>query len=497
MDASRISLSLKNIVKTFPGVLAVKGVSIDFREGEVHALMGENGAGKSTLMKIITGGTTPDSGQFSIGDQAFGRISPSEAQARGVQIVHQELNIIPALSVTENIFLGRFVGSGYIIDRKKMRQMVIDLLASLGIENIGPDTLGEDLTVAQMQLVEIAKATSQNADILVLDEPTSPLTDHETGILFRIIQSLKARGVTIIYISHRMGEIFRIADRVTVLRDGQKVVTMDIKDTSREDLIKLMVGRSLKEKYPVRDHEVGETVLEAEALSGNGLSDISFSLRKGEILGIAGLVGSGRTELIRLVYGADRLDSGTIRLNDRAVTIASPSEAVGLGIGLIPEDRKQQGVLLELSVRDNVTLPSLRAISRFIVVDRRAEHALADKQIEDLKIKTPSANQIVRNLSGGNQQKVALGKWLSSSAQILIFDEPTRGIDVGAKQEIYNLMNALTQRGISIIMVSSEMEELIGMSDRMIVLREGRLAGELASASDFSQEKIMELAAVK
>jgi ribose transport system ATP-binding protein len=497
MDPNRVSLSLKNIVKTYPGVAAVNDVSLDFKEGEVHALMGENGAGKSTLMKIITGGTSPDSGQFVIRGKAFTKITPHASQAHGVQIVHQELNIISALSVTENIFLGQFVGNGFMVDVKTMKRLVTQLLDSLGIEHISPDTLGEDLTVAQMQLVEIAKATSRNVDILVLDEPTSPLTDHETEILFRIIQSLKEKGVTIIYISHRMGEIFKIADRVTVLRDGRKIVTKDIKSTSRDELIKLMVGRALKEAFPAREHKIGETILETESLCGNGLRDINISLRKGEILGIAGLVGSGRTELIRLIYGADKVTSGTIRLNGEVQTIASPSRAVRLGIGLIPEDRKLQGVLLELSVKDNITLPSIKAISRFLVVNSRAEKALAGKQVADLKVKTPSLGQLVRNLSGGNQQKVALGKWMSSSAKILIFDEPTRGIDVGAKNEIYNLMNALTQQGISIIMVSSEMEELIGMSDRIVVLREGRLAGELSSVSAFSQERIMELASVK
>jgi len=495
MDANKISLSLKSIVKTYPGVLANDNVSIDFRQGEIHALMGENGAGKSTLMKIITGGTSPDSGHFVINGKEFTKISPHAAQAHGVQIVHQELNIISALSVTENIFLGRFAGNGIVVDFKTMRQSVQKVLDNLGIDSIRPDMLGEDLTVAQMQLVEIVKATSRNVDILVLDEPTSPLTAHETEILFRIVQSLKEKGVTIIYISHRMGEIFRIADRVTVMRDGKKVVTQDIKSTSREELIKLMVGRPLTETYPVRNQEIGETILEADSLCGNGLKNISFSLRKGEILGIAGLIGAGRTELIRLVYGADKLTSGTIRLNGQVKTIASPSEAVRLGIGLIPEDRKLQGVLLERSVKDNITLPSVKAISRFFVVNSRAEKAMAAKQIADLRIKTPSADQLVRNLSGGNQQKVALGKWLSSSAKILIFDEPTRGIDVGAKHEIYNLMNALTQKGISIIMVSSEMEELMGVSDRILVIREGQLAGELSSASMFSQERIMELAA--
>jgi ribose transport system ATP-binding protein len=348
-----------------------------------------------------------------------------------------------------------------------------------------------------MQLVEIAKAISRDVSILILDEPTSPLTELETEILFRIINTLKERGVTIVYISHRMGEIFRIADRVTVLRDGQVIETKDVKDTSRADLIKLMIGRPLKETYPARDNMAGDKILETKALYGNGLQEINFSLRKGEILGLAGLIGSGRTELVRLIYGADKVKSGTISIEGKTASISRPSQAVALGIGLLPEDRKLHGVLLELSVKDNIILPSLKSISKFMVINRKAEKEIINKQIGDLSIKTPSPKQLVRNLSGGNQQKVVLGKWMSSSAKILIFDEPTRGIDVGAKQEIYNLMNKLTKQGISIIMVSSEMEELIGMSDRIIVLREGRIAGELASKKDFSQERIMELASMK
>lgn len=497
MHTKNISLSINNMRKTYPGVVAVDDVSVDIFEGEVHALIGENGAGKSTLMKIITGGTYPDSGHFVIRGKEFTRITPHVSQEYGVQIVHQELNLVPSLSVTENIFLGHFVGNGILVNFKEMRYKAEKTLNSLGIENINPNALVENLTVAQMQVVEIAKAISRNVDILILDEPTSPLTEFEVEILFRIIKSLREKGVTIIYISHRMGEILRIADRVTVLRDGQKIVTKDIEASSREELIKLMVGRSLKETYPARDNKTGDKILEVKSLYGNGLRDINISLRKGEILGLAGLIGSGRTELVRLIYGADKVKRGLIYLGGKPTNISSPSKAVDLGIGFLPEDRKLHGVLLELSVKDNIILPSLKSISRFFVIDRKAEKRITDKQISDLKIKTPSSKQLVRNLSGGNQQKVVLSKWLSSSAKILIFDEPTKGIDVGAKQEIYSLMNELTKQGISIIMVSSEMDELIGMSDRIIVLREGRLAGELTSKNDFSQEKIMELASMR
>ena len=365
------------------------------------------------------------------------------------------------------------------------------------INGIRPETKVEELTVAQVQLVEIVKSISRKAEVLILDEPTSPLTLFETEILFSIIDKLKKGGSTIIYISHRMGEIFRIADTVTVLRDGRTIGTKGIESVSRNELIRMMVGRELKETYPERGVKPGETILEVRNISGNGMHDLSFSVRKGEILGIAGLIGAGRTELMRLVYGADPKESGEVFLNGKPMHIKSPQNAVDLGIGFLPEDRKLEGVILDLSIRQNIILPSIKRISKYLVINRKKEKTIIETQVQSLKIKTPSFDQIVRNLSGGNQQKVVVSKWITTNSRIMIFDEPTRGIDVGAKQEIYQLMNELTKAGISIVMVSSEMEELIGMSDRILVLREGKIAGELSSREEFTQEAIMEIAAMK
>lgn len=491
-----ISLSMKNITKTYPGVIALNDVSVDFIRGEVHALMGENGAGKSTLMKILSGVINPDSGSFRFKDKEFTKITPIQAQSVGIQIVHQELNLVSTLSVTENVFLGSFIGNGITVRFDEMRKKTQQYFDELEISGIAPDAIVEDLTIAQMQLVEIVKAISRNVEVLILDEPTSPLTTYETEILFRIIENLKKRNVTIIYISHRMSEIYRIADRVTVLRDGNKIATKSIRDVSRGDLIRMMVGRSLNETYPVRTVTPGNVILKAIDVSGNGMKHLNLSLRKGEILGLAGLVGAGRTEFARLIYGADKKESGSIELEGKIVRIKDPSDAVDLGIGLLPEDRKQQGVILDLSIEQNIALPILKSISTFFIISRQKEKKIVGDHINSLSIKTPSPAQLVGKLSGGNQQKVVVSKWLASEARVLIFDEPTRGIDVGAKQEIYQLMNKLTEKGISIIMISSEMEELIGMSDRILVLREGNIVGELDDRSQFTQENIMQLAAM-
>lgn len=490
-------LSVQHITKTYPGVIALNDVSIDFMRGEVHALVGENGAGKSTLMKVISGGIEPDEGSFTISGKEFKKITPSVSQKCGIQIVHQELNLVPTLSITENIFLGSFLGNGITVYKEQMCRKTAEYFERYGIIGLDPNTLVEELTVAQMQLVEIIKAVSRNVEILILDEPTSPLTTYETEILFRIIDDLKKQGKTIIYISHRMGEIYRICDTITVLRDGQKIETMPAAEIPRAELIKLMVGRELNETYPQRTVKVGETVLETRDLCGNGLKNVNLHLSKGEILGLAGLVGAGRTELVRLIYGADPIDSGEIFINGKKVSIKSTEKAAELGIALVPEDRKLQGVLLEQSIRDNVSLPSLKKISSFSVINRKKESSLVEEHVRELRVKTPSVHQLVKNLSGGNQQKVIIAKWIASSAKILIFDEPTRGIDVGAKQEIYHLMNRLTENGVSIIMVSSEMEEMIGMSDRIMVLHEGRVVGEIEDRSEFTQERIMDYACTK
>ena len=492
MPDKPIVLSLTNITKQYPGVLALDKVSLDFVEGEVHALLGENGAGKSTLIKVVAGAIEPDGGGIRIAGQEFSKMTPHLARSLGVEVIYQEFNLVPSLSVAENIFLGDKTGRGILVDRKVMVQRARAVFRQFDID-IDPYALVRDLPSAQQQIVEIAKAVSKNVRILIMDEPTAPLTVSEVDSMFEIVRQLKARGVTILYISHRLEEIFRIADRVSVLRDGRYIATRATAATSRQELISLMVGRELKESYPARTVAPREVALEVRQLSGAGDADISFSVRKGEILGLSGLVGAGRTELARVIFGAEPAESGEILLEGKPVQIHSPQDAINLGIGLIPEDRKTQGVFLDMDIKWNISFTQVRQLSRYAVVDGRRELTLAEKFRDLLRIKTPSLDQQVKNLSGGNQQKVVLAKSLAAQSKVLIFDEPTRGIDVGAKQEIYSLMCALADAGLAIIMISSDMEELLGMSDRVIVLCEGRIAGEVPRA-DFSQNLILDLA---
>jgi ribose transport system ATP-binding protein len=488
-----VILSLKHIVKTYPGVIALNNVSLDIFRGEVHALVGENGAGKSTLINVISGATIPDSGSFIINGESFQKITPHHAREKSVEIIYQEINLVPAVSVAENIFMGNFLGNSLTINFKEMEKRTAELFETMSI-NIDPKTIVGNLPVAQMQLVEIAKALLKDVKILVMDEPTAPLTMRECDILFKLIHSLRERGVTIIYISHRLSEIYEVSDRLSVLRDGEIVATKKTQDTARAELIRLMVGRELTETYPQRTHILGETVLEVKNLTGQGVKDISFSLKKGEILGLAGLVGSGRTEVARMIFGADKKESGKTLINGKEIDVTSPERAVGESIGLLPEDRKMHGVLLGLSIRDNITLPILKRISKDLIINRTAEKKIVNEYKDTLHIKSPSLSQLVMYLSGGNQQKVIVSKWLASGCQILIFDEPTRGIDVGSKHEIYLLMNELTVKGISIIMISSEMEEILGMSDRIIVLHEGTIAGLIEDKDQFTQEHVLKLA---
>ena len=490
-----IALSLKNITKQYPGVLALDRVSLDFVAGEVHALLGENGAGKSTLIKAIAGAIEPDGGVLRIGAQEYAKMTPHQARSLGVEVIYQEFNLVPSMSVAENIFLGDKTGKGLIVDTKVMVQRAREVFEQFAIE-IDPHALVRDLPSAQQQIVEIAKAVSKNVKILIMDEPTAPLTVNEVESMFEIVRQLKARGVTILYISHRLEEIFRIADKVSVLRDGRYIATRQTAATNRKELISLMVGRELKESYPARQIVPHEVALEVRHLCGNGDVDISFSVRKGEILGFSGLVGAGRTELARVIFGAEPAESGEILLEGKPVQIRSPQDAINLGIGLIPEDRKNQGVFLDMDIKWNISFSQVRRLSRYTVVDTRQEATVAEKYRALLQIKTPSLGQQVKNLSGGNQQKVVLAKSLAAESKVLIFDEPTRGIDVGAKQEIYNLMCALANDGIAIIMISSDMEELLGMSDRVIVLCEGRIAGEVPRAQ-FNQNLILDLASGK
>jgi ribose transport system ATP-binding protein len=482
---------MQGIRKSFPGVVALDGVDLDLRAGEVHVLLGENGAGKSTLMKILSGAHARDAGGIWMDGQPVEITSPRRAQELGIRIIYQELTLCPQLSVAENILLGQEPGRLGWVDRRRMAEEASRLLRGLGIE-LDPWTRVCDLGVALQQMVEVAKALSgEEARVLVMDEPTSALTSSEIEQLFAAIERLTARGVAVVYISHRMEEVTRIGQRVTVLRDGRHVATLPVAETTIHGLVKLMAGRELTEHYPKQRVAPGDEVLRVEGLSrGQVVRDVSFSLRRGEVLGVAGLLGAGRTELARLIAGADRPDSGRIVWKGRVVAVSGPAAAIRLGVGLLPEDRKTQGLVLSLSVQSNVALPSTPRLSRFGVVDRRREAALAQQEVEDLRVRTPSLAQKVGLLSGGNQQKVVLGKWLAAEVDVLLMDEPTRGIDVGAKVEIYQLMNRLTAAGKAILMVSSDLPEVLGMSDRILVLHRGRVAAELPALTA-TQESVL------
>ncbi len=485
-------LEMNNITKLYPGVVALDDVSIKIKKGSVHAIVGENGAGKSTLIKVLAGAIKPDAGEIILEGETFSSFDPQRAIAKGIGVVYQEFNLIPHLTVTENVFFKRELKKGFILDADKMNKFTKDKMDELGIE-INVKSKVSELSVAYQQLVEITKIVSQDAKVIVMDEPSAPLTNNELKQLYRLINGLKEKGVTIIYISHRLEEIFEVCDTVSVMRDGKHVITMDVKDTDQHELISYMVGRTLNMVYPKRQSEIGETVLKAENLYNKKLRDVSFELKKGEILGIAGLVGAGRTELARAIFGADKLISGKLSYKGKKVDIKNPRQAIGMGFGLVPENRKEQGVLLHLSVEENIAFADYPEYTKGIVIKAKELKQNVDKHIKQLEIKTPSPKQLVRNLSGGNQQKVVVAKCLATHSDVIIFDEPTRGIDVGAKQEIYALMNELAESGKSIIMISSEMPELIGMSDRMLVMCEGRIAGELAK-DEFEQTKILELA---
>jgi ribose transport system ATP-binding protein len=488
----KVVLSLENITKKYPGVLALNNVSIDFLEGEVHALLGENGAGKSTLIKAVAGAIDIDSGKIIIEGQEYPKVTPSLSRSLGIEVIYQEFNLVPALSVAENIYLGEKSEKSLLFSAKEIEEKAVKVLDQFGL-NIDPRSIVQDLSIAEQQIVEIAKAVSKNVKILIMDEPSAPLSVSEVEMMFKIITNLKKNGVTVIYISHRLEEVFRISDRVSVMRDGCYVATKNTKETNRQELIKLMVGRELKESYPPRKNPPGEIALEVKNLGGNGDRNISFSVRKGEILGISGLVGAGRTELAQLLFGAAYMEQGEILIDGNPIKIMSPSDAIKHKIGLLTEDRKGQGLFLEMAVKWNIVFPIVKQISKYGVVNTKKENEIASHFKERINIKTPSLTQKVINLSGGNQQKVVLAKSLAAESDILIFDEPTRGIDVGAKQEIYHLMTELADSGKTILMISSDMEELLGMSDRIIVLCEGELAGEV-SKDKFNQNFILDLA---
>ena len=496
MATEKPILTMENITKEFVGVKALKNANLDLYAGEVHALVGENGAGKSTLMKILTGIHQKDNGKITFMGNEIHFKNPKEAQEHGIIIVHQELNMMNHLSVAENIFIGREEKKlGFWLDDKALEKETKNLFSKLGI-SMNPKELIENLTVGKQQMVEIAKAISYHAKIIVFDEPTAALTQHEIKELFRLISELRHKGVGMIYISHRMDEIEAITDRVTVMRDGEYIGTIRTKDTTKDEIISMMVGRTIYEDPKVASTvpDDAPVVLKAEGITlSPQVKNVSFSLRKGEILGFAGLMGAGRTELARLIFGADKPESGTIFLKGERVEIKSPMDAVKHGIGYLSEDRKRYGLALNLDVADNSVLADLEQFSNFGFVREGAISQTAKEYKEKLKTKTPSIRQAVRNLSGGNQQKVVIAKWLIKNCDILIFDEPTRGIDVGAKSEIYALMNELANRGKSIIMISSELTEILRMSDRIIVMCEGKITGEL-DIKDANQERIMQLA---
>ncbi|EJD8776461.1 sugar ABC transporter ATP-binding protein [Escherichia coli] len=497
---SETFLQMKHITKRFPGVLALNDVQFSLRRGEVHALLGENGAGKSTLMKILSGVYQPDEGEIIFEDKPVSFSDPLSAQDVGITIIHQEFNLFPELTVEENIFIGREFckKNRWRLDEKQQRQATIEILQKLNLA-IKPDTLVADLTVAQQQMVEIAKAISVNARILIMDEPTAALTETEIESLFRVTRLLKEQGTGIVYISHRLEELALIADRATVMRDGQYISTVDYECVKISDLIAMMVGRDLGNIYPRREAlQQRIPVLEVNGLTRKGvLNDINFTLYRGEILGFAGLMGAGRTELARAIFGADSIDSGTLKLNGKETVIKDISDAIQQGISYLTEDRKKEGLALNLSVERNIMLGNYPEYSdRFGNVDSRRCQQTSEEQVKALRIKTPNLEQAALNLSGGNQQKIIIARWVCKDTDILIFDEPTRGIDVGAKLEIYELMNRLVAKGKSIIMISSELPEVLGMCDRILVMRSGRITGEL-SAKEATQEKIMQYATLE
>lgn len=488
-------LEMIHIIKEFPGVLALDGASLSVEAGECHALVGENGAGKSTLMKILSGVYVPDSGTILFNGIETQVDSPIAARHLGITMIHQELNLVPEMTVAENIFLGHELSGNPFgcLDRKTMESRSEELLESFKQEILGR-TCVKKLSLAQQQMVEIAKAISVKSQIIIMDEPSAILTDRELGELFDLIRRLKNQGVSIIYISHRLEEISKICDRVTIMRDGKTIHTEFAGRLPQDQIIRLMVGRDMEEYFPPEPSRSGMEILRIESISKKGkLHNINFSLRAGEIVGLTGLVGAGRTELARVIFGADLPDSGKIFLQGQAVHWRSPREAINAGIGLLSEDRKSEGLVLNMLVRENTTLANLGRLVKKGFLDIRAEKAITQEYVKELAIKTPSTEQVVRNLSGGTQQKVVLSKWLFTKSKVLIFDEPTRGIDVGAKAEIYHLIWKLVAEGIGILLISSELPEVLKMCDRILVMHDGEISGELRR-EEADQEKIMALA---
>lgn len=485
---------MHNIHKAFGKNTVLSGVSFDLVTGEVHALMGENGAGKSTLMNLLTGLYSLDQGTIQIDGKETVFKNPKEAEQHGIAFIHQELNIWPDMTVLENLFIGKEIYTKLgLLDTKKMKTLAQTQLDRLSV-NLSLEQEAGSCSVGQKQMIEIAKALMTDAKVIIMDEPTAALTEREIEKLFQIIESLKKEGVSIVYISHRMEEIFAICDRITIMRDGKTVDTKAIPETNFHEVVKKMVGRELTDRYPERTPSTGDIVLEVKQATRKGqFQDISFSVKAGEIVGVAGLMGAGRTEMMRSLFGLDPLDQGEIWVHGKKAVIKKPSDAVKLGIGFITEDRKDEGLMLDASIRENIGLPNLKSFSPKGLIDKKTEQDFVDLLIKRLTIKTASSDISARSLSGGNQQKVVIAKWIGIQPKVLILDEPTRGVDVGAKREIYQLMNELTDRGVAILMVSSELPEILGMSDRVLVIHEGTISGEL-DKTEATQERIMTLA---
>ncbi|MCK6259046.1 sugar ABC transporter ATP-binding protein [Fictibacillus sp. KIGAM418] len=486
---------LTGIYKSFSDVHVLKNVSFDVQTGEVHALMGENGAGKSTLMKIMAGIYERDKGTITVKGKDVHFSNPKEAEEMGIGVVHQELNIIPYLTVTENLFLGKELtyGKTGILRTSDMRKRTKKALQQLGVE-INPDAVAGELSVGQQQMIEIAKVLETNSDCIIMDEPTAALTDREIEALFTVIEKLKKQGVGIVYISHRMEEIFQMCDRISVLRDGDFIGTKIVKETNFDEIVSMMVGRQLGERFPDRKAKIGPERLRVEGLSRKEhFEDIHFDVKQGEILGVAGLMGAGRTEIMEAIFGYKKKDGGSVYLDGKPMNISKPSDAIAAGLAFVTEDRKDKGLVVGMTVRENFTLTNLKAVSNGGVISASAEQKETERLIKKLHVKTSGGEQIVKSLSGGNQQKIVIGKWVNNQPKVLILDEPTRGVDVGAKKEIYQIMNELTEQGVSIIMVSSELPEILGMSDRILVIHEGKIS-RILNREEADQEKIMHAA---
>lgn len=489
-------LQMEGIVKIFPGVKALEDINLSLYKGEVLALMGENGAGKSTLMKILTGVYQKNEGKIFIDGSEVEIKNIKEAEKLGISMIHQELSVLPNLTVAENLFLGNEKINKLTkkLDRKTMNSMCNDYLKQIGC-NVNPDELVKNISIGEMQMLEIAKAISKNSNIIVMDEPTTALTEAETEKLFKVVKMLTSKNIAIIYISHRLDEIFTICDRINVLRDGKYVGEVQVKDVTKDDLITMMVGRKLEEQYPYKVPDKVTPILKLKDICLDGvIHNINLEVRAGEILGMSGLMGAGRTEVAKVIFGEYKKTSGSIEINGKELNINTPKDAINNGIAYLSEDRKKEGLVLPLSVRDNMTLASLDKFEKKnFSINKAAERDTVDKYIKDLSIKTPNQEQLIKNLSGGNQQKVILAKWLIQSPKILIIDEPTKGIDVGAKKEIYDVLNKLKANGTAVIMISSDMQEVLGISDRVVVMHEGKITGELGR-NDATQENIMKLA---